>query len=122
MTSEYGVHVLVDDGISRLVAACWDLNIPTVASCQGSADAHAYLSFPPGSAEAFARVVSTDRPEVLEAAPEDSLDVRIYEFRDIADALGWRWMPGCPWGGTGFSVHFPAADIPELLRRSESYR
>lgn len=121
LTNEYGVHVHLDEQIAPLVSACWDLVIPTVASCQGSADERAY-SFPPGSAEAFARVASTDRPEVLEAAPEDSLDLRIFEFRDSDDPLGWRWMPGYPWAGVGFSVYFPPADIPELLRRLESYR
>lgn len=122
LTSEYGVHAHVDVGIAQLVTACWDLDIATTNSCQGGADEHAYLAFPAGFTERFARAATSGaHPEELEAAPEDSLDLRIYEFRDFDDPLGWRWVVGYPWA-TGFAAHFPPADIPELVRRLESYR
>jgi len=117
LTDEYGVHTHVDKGIAPLVAACWAVGIQTASSCQGGPDEPAILGFPAGSAESFARAAtSTDRPEVLEATPEDALDWRIY---GLGDPGGWRWVPGYPWD-PGFVVYFPPSDIPELTRRLQA--
>jgi hypothetical protein len=120
LTDEYGSHAHVDSGIAPLVAACWAASIPTKASCQGSDEELAYLMLPTGFAEAFARAATlTDHPEDLE--DEGELDWRLYAFSDAVTKGGWRWIPGYPCN-PGFSVHFPAADIPELVHRLECYR
>lgn len=122
ITSEYGLHAHVDEGIARLVLACWDVGIVTGGSCQGGGSQHASLGFAPGSAESFARAATIARNlHEIEQIPDGSLDWRIYEFRDFEDPEGWRWIPGYPWG-PGFSCHFPPSDIPELVRRLESFR
>jgi len=121
LTDEYGVHAHVDRDIAPLVAACWALSISTKASCQGSDEELAYMAFPAAFAEAFARAATlTDHPEDLEDGHEGDIDWRLYAV-DFDDPGAWRWIPGYP-SNPGFSVYFPAADIPELVRRLESYR
>jgi len=87
LTSEYGVHAHVDEGIVALVAACWDMGITTTSSCQGGGSEPASLGFGPDAAERFARAVTVSAtPEELEARPDDDFDWGVYEH--------WHWQPG----------------------------
>jgi hypothetical protein len=117
LTGEYGVHAHVDIGIASLIEACWARGIITTGSCQGGGGEKASLGFAPGSAQRFARAATlAGTAAEMEETPDGALDWRIYESRDSEDPTGWTWFPGYPWD-SGFAVHFPPEDIPELTRR-----
>ena len=119
VTSEYGVHAHVDEGIAALIQACWRSGIPTQSSCQEDdpETGEAYIGFAPGQAERF----------VAAATAEDLDDPSTFEglgwrMRGADTALDWRWQPGGFEWGVSFAAHFPPGDIPELVRRLERWR
>lgn len=118
VTSEYGVHAHIDEGIAALIAACWSSGITTKSSCQEDPESKlAYVSFAPGSAERF----------VGAATDEDLEDPATFEdlgwrMRGAGTALDWRWQPGGFARGVSFAAYFPPSDVPELFRRLERWR
>jgi hypothetical protein len=121
VTSEYGVHAHVDEGIAGLIEACWAFGIATTSSCQGGDGEKAHIGFPAGGhAERFAAAVTLATFETIESLPDEALDWRVYDLRDIDDSQGWRWSVGYPWS-PGFGAHFPPEDVPELTRRLERF-
>jgi hypothetical protein len=117
VTSEYGPHAHVDEGIAALIQICWDIGIDTAGSCQGDPETGlASIVFSPGHAERF---VGAATFEDLENAPDDALGVRM---RGCDDPGSWQWQPhGFAWT-VNFGAGFPPSDIPELVRRLEWWR
>jgi hypothetical protein len=54
--------------IAALVQACWDWEIPTVASCQEVPETGPYIAFGPGSAERFVAAAKISRSPCQEVS------------------------------------------------------
>jgi len=124
------MHAHVDEGLARLIHACWRLGIVTTGSCQGTLpdpnaefdfESHASLGFGVGSAEPF---VSAATPEDFddEATSFRSLGWRMRSVASEPEDLpvAWVWMPSGYRGQVNFGAWFPAVDIDERTSRLEA--
>ncbi len=126
----------VDEGIAPLILACWRAGIDTLHSCQGGkvvgeVVTRPYVHFPAVAAERFLRrifdglgnplvdhVFGPD-PDLEDEMTEEEAEAfeRDHRWEWHVNAHPPWWEAGLPRPWLGVSVDFPAADLPEILRR-----